>query len=529
MGFFNGFATGFLNTSTNMMAAQAKEQADLDAERQKQLTGLDVSKQLYDYQKTRDLQEITDRAALAAKTNPFNAINQTNDAIANAPKPVNPALAPVPIGTTTQTDDNAQPFPTSSPVDAPDTTPTVDTGTQTQPATTNMTPTPATLLPISAAPAPPPAGQPTSSITPDSTTYNVATDPVAQKAASDAYQAEFIKTGSAAQAQLAGAAALDKYKKESPEFQAQEDFNKKKATLNLMVQNGADPATAKEQIFGKAALTKDELGTQDLEDIKARQNLGLLKDLPTRELTKSQAKDVDSLVMDANKARIASIQGINTINSVLGISEDLSTGPLATSMAKIQAGFAQLTDTQVADKVNEIYVLNKDQIQATNAQMKALGNVRPGIGIAQLEKAGVPGSDMPRDARIRVAEQLLGTLRANVNHADALTSGVSDRLDVNSRIKFANEHDDANPSLLGDGKTLNPNFVDFKTWRFKVADGSWFSSTTGNDVRGAKGKVTTSNVPEKPTLPTVTDKASYDKIPSKGQYTDPEGNIRTKP
>lgn len=239
-----------------------------------------------------------------------------------------------------------------------------------------------------------------------------------------------------------------------------------------------------------------QLAPDDKATMGAYKNLGI-QPANLREPSPSEQKGIDNLVSKAQDTRVAAVQGINTLNSVLGIKTDLANGPMSTSVATVRAAFDKMTDQQASDAVRDVYVLNKDNIQLTNSAMKSLGNVRPGIGLANLEKAGNPSSDMPIEARKEVALQLYAQYRATINHADAVSSGPSE-LPVADRIKFATKHDDANPAILGDGQTLNPNFVDFGTFRDSVANGTFKPGATANDVRGNQGGQSTAPTQGKP-------------------------------
>lgn len=281
-----------------------------------------------------------------------------------------------------------------------------------------------------------------------------------------------------------------------PLFMAIKDPDLREAAIASRAQPGTDPEKWQSSTYHNFLaldqqreknnpIDEASLGDQDVEHIKAAKNLGIIKDTSSiKPLTPREQAIQDAFFIKVNDARIGAVQGINTVNSVLGITTD--TGPYSSNIAKAKAVVDSMTDQQISDTVKNIYVLDKDNIQLTNATMKQLGNVRPGIGIANLEKAGNPSSDMPPEARKEVALQVYANYLQNINHLDALASG-PEGLSVLQRTKFAQEHDDSNPTILGDGKTLNPNVLSFKEWRTEVANGTFKKGVSGQDIRKSQG------------------------------------------
>lgn len=158
--FFNSFATGFFQAGANKYAEENKKQDALDAMRQQKLIDLNYQKDLYTFQKDQERKQQEESLANIKNIMAGKAIGETPSAISNAPATVNPALSPVPIGTQGMTDDNAQPFPPSTPIPQEAAAPA--------PVTTSITQTPmaSTSVETAQAPTSPQATPPTATATP---------------------------------------------------------------------------------------------------------------------------------------------------------------------------------------------------------------------------------------------------------------------------------------------------------------------------------------------------------------------------
>lgn len=119
--FFTEFATGFANTSANTIQARKQQEADMDTMRQKALMELDVQTQLQERKQKLEFKTLQEKQRLAQNAFNERVLGQTNAAMtpaSPAPMATNPALNPVASG---EIDDNAAPFPASSPIGASDT------------------------------------------------------------------------------------------------------------------------------------------------------------------------------------------------------------------------------------------------------------------------------------------------------------------------------------------------------------------------------------------------------------------------
>lgn len=453
-GFFNSFATSFLNNLAANMAESSHAQELADAEKQKQLESLNVQEQLYDYQKTRDLQTLNNKASAAESA--YKAINQTPDAITSAPAPVNPALAPVPVGVATSTDDNAQPFPASSPIDDTSVATPAPTSSTTPPVTggvppavgdvsANSTPAPAVLPAIAPATSPtqPAAPVPIAAIT-TGPVYSVSTDPVAQKEAHDAYVAAYTKEGGTPQsAQLAADAVLTSYTKASPQYKATQDMNERQAKYNLAVANGADPDAAKEQFLGKAFGNSEKAfpGGDEGAARAAEYNVPYSPDkaferLSSEQQWKTYQADKDALSKKNDKAYSAASATAANAQKLLGLNDEVSTGGIYALPGTNAFRTAFDTNTAEFQKI------------ATDMSLK----VRPdnftrvtNFDLQQFQKA-LPSLSIPNEANYTIAAGILAQAERDKQYYEFQQSWVS-----------ANGHYDASKANAAWGKYVDAN------------------------------------------------------------------------
>lgn len=278
----------------------------------------------------------------------------------------------------------------------------------------------------------------------------------------------------------------------------------------------------------KGAPSLDSYGSNDQQYITAAKGAGVIKDesqlkpLPDREVNAR-----DKMLIDAGNARSSGIQAVNTLNSIFSINSDVEGGPGTSTLAKVSASIDKMTDQEVAKKINSVYMMDKDNKILSNSTMKGIGTSRPGIGLVQFESAANPSSDMPEEARKLVAKQIYAQQLANINHADIIINA-PDNMTPGDRIKMAIRHDDDNPALLKDGSTLNPNFVDANTWLQQQATNTRpKGGATGQDIRSVGNANSQGQEPTKGPI-AVNSTDAYNKVPVGQQYTDPQGNIRTK-
>jgi hypothetical protein len=119
-GFFNSFLYGAATTGAAINQQRIKQQEELDAMRQKIALETDAKKQLMDYESARRAKALDEQSKELFTANVTNAVAQTPAAVLyTRPKNTDLEAQQAPVGAL-PVDDNAQPFPASSPVDAVD-------------------------------------------------------------------------------------------------------------------------------------------------------------------------------------------------------------------------------------------------------------------------------------------------------------------------------------------------------------------------------------------------------------------------
>lgn len=232
----------------------------------------------------------------------------------------------------------------------------------------------------------------------------------------------------------------------------------------------------------------DDLGEQDQDHTKMMKNLGILgKNASVLHKPDSRAEaSRDTAIYKAYDSYNAANAAITSYNSLLGLGDDVITGPMSELQAKVNAAIDKtVADGTYSSKVTNTYVAMKDSAQLANSTAKALGGMsRIGIGVLQFEKSANPSPEMPPEAMKTLVFQGLASSRYLANMSKAVISGPT-QLEAADRMKVANSYAESNPPLMTDGATPNPEFKSFDEWRAEIASGKTSKRLNADQVRGA--------------------------------------------
>lgn len=292
-----------------------------------------------------------------------------------------------------------------------------------------------------------------------------------------------------------------------------------------------------------APIDTSQWGMEDQAALAAMKREGLVGDASQfKPLTPAQKKDNDTLVQQAYQIKTAATQGIGTFSRIIQKTSKINPGPGAETAAFIKSAWAQMTDSQRSEALTTFYEGQKETVNALNAQINTMrqqgGRFVVGANVLKLEERGIPDiTKMPPEASLALAQGYINNYKQMIGQADAIL-GTPEEVSPIKRLQFANRYAEKNPTFLGDGDQTNPNWQEFQAWRDNAnKDGATQTSNrtqasvdAGGALADAKagGKGEVPNKEESPKVPSVSNAEDYNKVKPGSQYTDPQGNIRTK-
>lgn len=477
--FFNDFATGFFQAGADRYAEQNKKQDALDKIKAESLASVDAKKQLMDYESKRKREDAQIAMSNIQKWMANGAINQTPDAVVNAPKAVEATSVPVPNGVA-GVDDNAQPFPASTPIEP-------------------------TTVPQQAS-----APQPMSSM------------PVADSSQAPSLMSNKVDNNSEMQAQLATAShlsenpadeagALLKYQevkskatKDSPKYRAdlarlesaakvEGEMTAKNAPLEPVkaqakaARDTGAPAPTETGYFNKSPELRDKM---DLEDNKFM-------------------LDWQSGQSELGKKYINASMGQSALMAAAQLQPDINTGGI-------------IWGSQALNDLRTKFDPDADAYKGIVSQLTI-----------EQAKQLYPVSNTDMTFLQKLSPQLEGTEEGNLAKIQFALMKNQALID---QFSFFNEYKNKWGTLDAAAAGFEKYMKENPLLDSKASEGIDFvaneNRTSINDYLNGKKPEPKAEVTKatesKDAIPSVSDDASYNAIPKGQQYKDPQGNIRTK-